>query len=119
MRPSSSDLPQRPTTRNLKPLMRLLGFVRPYFGRVLLAVLALLVAAGAVLAFGQVIREVVDTGLKVGSEAALNRSLQLFLAVVLTMAGAILARSYLLSWIGERVIADIRAAVFGLSLIHI
>ncbi len=113
MRSSSSDLPQRPTTRNLKPLMRLLGFVRPYFGRVLLAVLALLVAAGAVLAFGQVIREVVDTGLKVGSEAALNRSLQLFLAVVLTMAGAILARSYLLSWIGERVIADIRAAVFG------
>jgi ATP-binding cassette subfamily B protein len=113
MRSSSSDLPQRPTTRNLKPLMRLLGFVRPYFGRVLLAVLSLLVAAGAVLAFGQVIREVVDTGLKVGSEAALNRSLQLFLAVVLTMAGAILARAYLLSWIGERVIADIRAAVFG------
>jgi CheY-like chemotaxis protein len=71
------------------------------------------VAAGAVLAFGQVIREVVDTGLKTGSEAALNRSLMLFLAVVLTMAGAILARSYLLSWIGERVIADIRAAVFG------
>ena len=113
MRSSSSDLPQRPTTRNLKPLLHLLGFVRPYFGRVLLAVLALLVAAGAVLAFGQVIRSVVDTGLKLGSEAALNRSLQLFLAVVLTMAGAILARSYLLSWIGERVIADIRTAVFG------
>ncbi len=67
--------PQRPTTRNLKPLLRLLGFVRPYLGRVLLAVLALLVAAGAVLAFGQVIREVVDSGLKTGSEAALNRSL--------------------------------------------
>ncbi len=113
MRSPSPDLPRRPATRNLKPLLRLLGFVRPHLGRVLLAVLALLVAAGAVLAFGQVIREVVDTGLKTGSEAALNRSLMLFLAVVLTMAGAILARSYLLGWIGERVIADIRAAVFG------
>ena len=103
----------RPGSRNLKPLLRLLGFVRPYLGQVVLAVLALLVAAGAVLAFGQVIREVVDTGLKTGSAAALNRSLLLFLAVVLTMAAAILARSWLLSWIGERVVADIRVAVFS------
>ncbi len=113
MRHATPPPPGRPGSRNLKPLLRLLGFVRPYLGRVLLAVLALLVAAGAVLAFGQVIREVVDTGLKTGSDAALNRSLLLFLAVVLTMAGAILARSWLLSWIGERVVADIRVAVFS------
>ena len=113
MRHATPPPPGRPGSRNLKPLLRLLAFVRPYLGRVLLAVLALLVAAGAVLAFGQVIREVVDTGLKTGSDAALNRSLLLFLAVVLTMAGAILARSWLLSWIGERVVADIRVAVFS------
>jgi ATP-binding cassette subfamily B protein len=94
-------------------LLRLLGFVRPYLGRVLLATLALLVAAGAVLAFGQVIREVVDSGLATGSEAALTRSLALFLGVVAAMALAIATRSYLLSWIGERVIADVREAVFA------
>ena len=105
-------LPQRPTTRNLGPLLRLLTFMRPYRGRVLLAALALIIAAAAVLAFGQVIREVVDYGLKTGSETALNRSLLLFLGVVLAMAGAILMRSYLLAWIGERVIADVRKAVF-------
>jgi ATP-binding cassette subfamily B protein len=102
----------RPITRNLAPLLRLLRFVRPYLGHVALASVALLVAAGAVLAFGQVIREVVDHGLKTGSEAALTRSLLLFLGVVAAMAGAIMARSYLLGWIGERVIADVRTAVF-------
>ena len=112
MRPPPSAPPRRPVTRNLRPLLRLLGFVRPYLGRLLIAAAALLIAAGAVLAFGQVIREVVDSGLKTGSEAALNRSLLLFLTVVLVMAGAIMVRSYLLSWIGERVIADVRAAVF-------
>jgi ATP-binding cassette subfamily B protein len=112
MRRAPSDTPDRPTTRNLGPLLRLLGFVRPYLGRVILAALALLVAAGSVLAFGQVIREVVDSGLRTGSEAALTRSLLLFLGVVGAMAGAILVRSYLLAWIGERVVADLRRAVF-------
>ena len=112
MRRAPSDTPDRPTTRNLGPLLRLLGFLRPYLGRLVLATLALLVAAGSVLAFGQVIREVVDSGLKTGSEAALTQSLLLFLGVVGAMAGAILVRSYLLAWIGERVVADLRRAVF-------
>ena len=108
----SSPLPDRPTTRNLTPLLRLLRFVRPYLRQVALAALALIAAAGAVLAFGQVIREVVDHGLKTGSEAALNRSLLLFLTVVAVMALSIMARAYLLGWIGERVVADVRRAVF-------
>ena len=112
MRRHQADTPDRPTTRNLAPLLRLLGFVRPYLGRVLLATLALLVAASSVLAFGQVIRDLVDSGLKVGSEAALTRSLLLFLGVVGAMSVAIMVRSYLLAWIGERVVADLRQAVF-------
>ncbi len=99
-------------TRNLAPLVRLLRFVRPYLWQMGLAAVALLVAAGTVLAFGQVIRDVVDHGLKTGSEAALTRSLLLFLGVVGAMAAAIMARSFLLGWIGERVIADVRTAVF-------
>jgi ATP-binding cassette subfamily B protein len=112
MRRAPSADSRRPTSRNLRPLLRLLALVRPYLLQLLLATLSLLVAAGAVLAFGQVIRVVVDTGLKTGDPAALARSLGLFLAVVAVLALAILARSYLLAWIGERVIADLRRLVF-------
>jgi ATP-binding cassette subfamily B protein len=104
--------PDRPVTRDLRPLLRLLTFVWPYRWRVLAAVLALLVAAGAVLAIGQVFRTVVDSGLADGSPASLDRALALFLTVVVVLAGSILARSYLLNWLGERVVADLRRAVF-------
>ncbi len=112
MRAADTESGRRPLGRDVRPLLRLLGFLRPYLGRLAVATLALLVAAGAVLAFGQVIRLVVDTGLATRDEAALGRSLGLFLAVVALMSAAVLVRSYLLAWIGERVVADIRRAVF-------
>ncbi len=109
--PSASTI-NRPTTRHLGSLMRLLQFTRPYLGRLTLALVALVVAAGSVLAFGQVIRVVVDSGLGTGSTDALNHSLVLFLGVVVLIAAAMVVRSYLLNWIGERVVADVRQAVF-------
>lgn len=113
MPPRFPNVPSdRPMTGNLAPLLRLLGFARPYLGRVALAAIALGAAAASVLAFGWVIKEVVDTGLSTGSQGALTRALALFLAVVLTMAVSIMARSYLLAWIGERVVADVRRAAF-------
>lgn len=112
MRRQKSAVVDRPTTRNLRPLVRLLGFVRPYRFRLLAAVAALIAAAGAVLAFGQVFREVVDSGLKSGSPAALDQALLFFLAVVLVLGASVLLRSYLLNWLGERVVADVRQAVF-------
>ncbi len=113
MRKQKAAITDRPTTRNLRPLARLLVLVRPYRLRVLAAVAALIAAAGAVLAFGQVFREVVDSGLKSGSPAALDQALLFFLAVVLVLGASILLRSYLLNWLGERVVADVRRAVFG------
>ncbi|MBK1648882.1 ABC transporter transmembrane domain-containing protein [Rhabdochromatium marinum] len=109
---SSSAPPDRPGTRNLHALLQLLTFAKPYGKQLGGALLALLVAAGSVLTFGQVIRTVVDSGLSTGSLAALNQALVFFLAVVVLTAAAIVARSYLLNWIGERVVADIRQAVF-------
>lgn len=103
---------ERPGTRNLGALRRLLGFVRPYRWPLVGALLALLVAAGSVLAFGQVIRTLVDSGFATGTSEALDRALLLFLSVVLATGIAIGVRSYLLNWIGERVVADIRKAVF-------
>ena len=104
---------ERPKSRDLGGLRRLIGFVLPYRGRLLLAVAALVVAAATVLAFGVVIREVVDKGIGSGSTAALNDALLLFLAVVSLMALSVGARVYLVNWLGERVVADLRKAVFS------
>jgi ATP-binding cassette subfamily B protein len=108
-----TDIDDRPRGRRLGPLLRLLGFTRPYLGRLLLALLALLVAAGALLAFGEVIRTVVDQGLSSGTQRTLDWALLLFLGVVALLSAAIVARSYLLNWLGERVVADVRQAVFA------
>ncbi|MDN5848160.1 MAG: ATP-binding cassette domain-containing protein [Nitrococcus sp.] len=104
---------QRPGSRNLRVLRQLFAFLRPYRGALSCALLALLIAAGAVLGFGVVLRHVVDYGLNNGSAAALNQALLFFLVVVVVMAASVAARVYLVTWIGERVVADIRRAVFA------
>ncbi len=104
---------QRPSSRNLRVLKELFTFMRPYRGALLGAVAALLVAAMAVLGFGVVLQQVVDHGLSSGSATALNQALLLFLVVVTVMAASVAARVYLVTWIGERVVADIRKAVFA------
>ncbi|EAR20993.1 ABC transporter transmembrane domain-containing protein [Nitrococcus mobilis] len=104
---------QRPTSSNLRVLTQLLVFVRPYRGALFCAVIALLIAAGAVLGFGVVLRHMVDYGLSNGSVMALNQALLLFLLVVIIMAVSVAARLYLVTWLGERVVADIRRAVFA------
>jgi ATP-binding cassette subfamily B protein len=115
MRPHLNDTGggDRPRGRDLRPLLRLLRFAWPYRGRLALALLALLIAAVALLAFGQVIRAVVDHGLASGSKQTLDVALLLFLIVVVVLAASITVRSYLLNWIGERVVADVRQAVFN------
>jgi ATP-binding cassette subfamily B protein len=112
MKQQSETPPDRPTTRDLSSLRRLLGFTRPYAWQLAAALVALAVAAASVLAFGQVIRTLVDSGLSGGSTQALDEALVLFLTVVLVTGLAVGVRSYLLNWIGERVVADIRKRVF-------
>ena len=103
---------QRPSSRDLRVLKQLFTFLRPYRRALLGAVLALLFAAASVLGFGIVLQRVVDHGLSSGSGEALNQALLLFLVVVTVMAASVAARVYLVTWIGERVVADIRKAVF-------
>jgi len=103
----------RPKSRDLTPLRWLFGSLRPYRWRVALTVAALVTAAAAVLAFGWVIRDVVDRGLGSGDPAALNTSLAAFVAVIVVMGAAVGTRVYLVNWVGERVVADLRKAVFA------
>ncbi|MDH0626421.1 ABC transporter transmembrane domain-containing protein [Pseudomonas mosselii] len=87
-------------------------FVRPYRRQALLALLALVVTAAITLSMGQGIRLLVDQGFMTGSAHQLNQTIGLFLLLVVALAVGTFVRFYLVSWIGERCVADIRRAVF-------
>ncbi len=86
--------------------------MRPYRRQALLALLALVVTAGITLSMGQGIRLLVDQGFMTRSAQQLNQTIGLFLLLVLALAAGTFSRFYLVSWIGERCVADIRRAVF-------
>lgn len=88
-------------------------FVAPYRWQAVAALLALIVTAGITLSMGQGIRLLVDKGFMTQSPHLLNQSIGLFLLLVLGLAVGTFSRFYLVSWIGERVVADIRRQVFN------
>ena len=90
----------------------LLQLLAPYRRRVILALVALVVAAGAMLAVGQGLRAVIDRGFAAGDPAWLDRTLAAMVAVILVLALATYVRFYNVSWLGERVTADLRRRVF-------
>jgi ATP-binding cassette subfamily B protein len=98
--------------RDLKPLLRLWRFVRPHGLAMAGACAALTVAAATVLGLGAGLRQLVDRGFGTGDRAMLDRAVLVLFAVVAVMAAASFARFYLVSWLGERVVADLRKAVF-------
>ncbi len=103
---------ERPASRDLGQLRRLFGFVWPYRLQVAGAIAALIVAAGTVLGLGFGLRKLVDEGFASGNVALLDQAVLVLFGVVLVLAGSSYARFYLVSWIGERVVADLRRAVF-------
>ena len=102
----------RERSRDLRSLRGLLPFLGPYKLRISLAFLALLIAAGATLAMPAAIRQVIDQGLSSEQAASINQYFLalFFLAALLALFSAL--RFYLVSWLGERVVADIRASVY-------
>jgi ATP-binding cassette subfamily B protein len=94
--------------------LNLLGpYLRPYRGRVALALLSLLAAAGTVLAFGACLRALIDRGFAQGRPDVLNYALASLLVVAVVLAIASGARFYLVSWLGERVVGDLRRDLFA------
>ncbi len=105
-------MPDSVSPRQRRALRLAWQFVRPYRRQVLLALLALVVTAGITLSMGQGIRLLVDQGFMTRSAHQLNQTIGLFLLLVLALAVGTFSRFYLVSWIGERCVADIRRAVF-------
>jgi len=109
MSPPTAGGPRRPVFRTLA---RLSGFLAPYKGRFVVAGIALLVAAGCALAMGQGLKLVIDRGFAAADAHALDEALVALLALIAVMAIATYVRFYNVSWIGERVTADLRKRVF-------
>jgi ABC-type multidrug transport system fused ATPase/permease subunit len=99
-------------SRDFPALRRVLLFTLPYRMRMAGAMLALLAASATVLGLGQGLRRLVDDGFKSGDAATLDHAVLVLIGVVVLLAGSTFCRFYLVSWIGERVVADIRRAVF-------
>jgi ATP-binding cassette subfamily B protein/subfamily B ATP-binding cassette protein MsbA len=90
-----------------------LPFLRPYRRHMVFALIALVVTAGTMLSLGKGVQLLIDQGLASGSEAGLTHALMIFTALVFLLGIGSFCRFYLVSWIGERVVADIRQAVFA------
>ena len=109
---------ERPTSKNMRRLRPAFSFLRPYLPQVVIASIALIVTASATLSLGQGIRLVIDSGFASGEVALLNQSLSLFVVFIVVLTAGTFIRFYFVSWVGERVSADIRLAVFN-HLVHL
>jgi len=108
----SATAEERPTSRRFGQLRSLWPFVRPYRLQAVGALAALTVAAVTVLGLGFGLRKLVDEGFAGGNVAMLDRAMLVLMGVIVVLAGASFARFYFVSWIGERVVANLRRAVF-------
>ena len=101
------------SNKKLSILFELKRFIRPYLGRAIMAAAALIFTAGLTLSIGQGVRLLIDQGFAEQSLEQLKHAVQFILLITVLISIGTYARFYLVSWIGERVSADIRLAVFN------
>ncbi|RLA44931.1 MAG: ABC transporter ATP-binding protein [Gammaproteobacteria bacterium] len=94
-------------------IAHLLRFIAPYRWRWIGAIVALLFTAAITLGLGQGVRVIIDEGFVAGNVDQLRRGVFLLLTLSVFMAMGTFVRFYLVSWLGERVSADIRRSVFN------
>jgi ATP-binding cassette subfamily B protein len=107
----SNSATERPKGRSLQPLAALWPFLRPHRGTLALAVCALLVASGAMLALPMAVRYLIDV-ISSGHTETLNRYFVAFLGAAAVFGVFAALRFYMVTWLGERVVTDLRAAVY-------
>ena len=107
-----SPLPDRPKAKDFRVLRRAGAFLAPYRGRVFGALIALSITAAATLGLGQGLKDLIDSGFSGGDSQALDKALLLLVGLSVIMAFGTFARFYLVSSLGERVVADLRKALF-------
>ena len=107
---------ERPKSQSPKSLTGLIPFLLPYRGRIGLALVFLVMAATATLAFPVALRLLIDGGLvrqdKGEQMVAMREHFALLFGVASALGIFSALRFYMVSWLGERVTADIRNAVY-------
>jgi ATP-binding cassette subfamily B protein len=109
----SAVLPERPKARSLQPLRALWPYLRSYKKTLVLALLALLVASAAMLVLPLAFRDVIDQGMAVQDRAKIDLYFVAFLAAAAIFGVFAALRFYLVTWLGERVVADLRADIYS------
>ena len=107
---SDAHLSDRPKARSVRPLAALWPYLVPYRQVLLAAMVALLLASGAMLALPLALKGLIDKGMAAGSAATINGYFIAFLGVAVLFGAFAALRFYIVTWLGERVVADIRAA---------
>ncbi len=103
---------RRGKSRNLRPLARLMPFLSRYKPQVAMAFVALLVASVATLVIPVAVRRVFDHGFTGENAGLVDQYFAVMLAVVGLLAVGSSVRFYFVTWIGERVVADVRDHLF-------
>lgn len=101
------------STNGFSTLKKLWPFLRPYKWVLVGALLSLAVTAGTTLTMGKSIQLLIDQGFTGESLNQLNQTLSWMFVAVVFIAGGTFARFYLVTWLGERVTADLRRAIFS------
>jgi ATP-binding cassette, subfamily B, bacterial MsbA len=95
-----------------RDLLRLLSYARPYRAHLVLAVISLIIASGLGLAFPQLVRVIIDSAFVERDQGKLNSVVLMLLGLFACQAAFSFLRTYLLSYTGERVVADVRSEVY-------
>jgi len=110
----SSQLPPSESEKkaDIKNLLSVSQFLAPYKWQMIAALIALVLTATVTLSIGQGLRILIDSGLSAGSPEQLDKAVLVFFGLAGLLAVGTFIRFFLVSWVGERVIADLRKAVF-------
>jgi ATP-binding cassette subfamily B protein len=107
-----ADTRDRPKAKSLRPLRALIPFLKPHSWILASALAALVAAAVAILILPVSLRQLIDHGLVANNVAVINRYFLGFLAAAVVFGIFAALRFYLVTWLGERVVADLREAVY-------
>jgi len=105
--------PERPKARSLKPLRELWPYISKYKGVLTLAMIALLLAAAAMLIIPMAFRDLIDRGMAAQDAATINTYFVAFLVAAALFGVFAALRLYFVTWLGERVVADLRADIYA------
>ncbi len=107
------DAKRRPRARNMRPLRALIPFIAQYPLMIAAAFMALILATAATLAMPVAVRFMIDNGFSNADASSIDRYFLAMLVVAIVLGLASATRFFFVSWLGERVTADLRAAVYN------